>query len=217
MPRIKICCIASPEEAAAAVAAGAAALGLVAEMPSGPGPIPDERISQIAARVPPGVSRFLLTARTTADAIADHIERCGVDTVQLVDTVEPAERAALRRLRPEVRVVQVVHVEGGDALDQARADAEHSDAVLLDSGRPSLPVPELGGTGRTHDWSVSARIVETLSIPVYLAGGLNAANARAAISAVRPFGLDVCSGVRTEDRLDKLKLAAFMEAASIGN
>jgi phosphoribosylanthranilate isomerase len=86
------------------------------------------------------------------------------------------------------------------------------DALLLDSGNPSLATKELGGTGRAHDWAVSRRIRDAVGVPVYLAGGLNPQNVRKAIAQVQPFGVDVCSGLRTDGRLDAVKLEEFMRA-----
>lgn len=211
-PRLKVCCIASVEEALLAVDAGASALGLVGAMPSGPGPIDDALIAAIAARVPPPVAAFLLTSETAPDAVVAHVARCRAGVVQLVDAVAPATYDALRRAHPAVKVVQVVHVADDGAVDEARRVAPHVDAVLLDSGRPGLAVKELGGTGRVHDWSVSRRVVEACGRPVFLAGWLRADNVAEAVRAVRPFGLDVCSGVRTDGRLDAAKLRAFVAA-----
>jgi len=210
--RLKVCCISSEEEARHAIAIGADAVGLVSSMPSGPGPIPDELIARIAAAVPPPVATFLLTSRTDAPSIIAHAVATGVGAVQLVDDVESGVHEALRASLPHLRIVQVIHVQGRDAIDHAAAVAGRVDALLLDSGRPSAAVRELGGTGRTHDWAVSRRIVESVSVPVFLAGGLNAENAREAIEAVRPFGVDVCSGVRTRGLLDPSKLTAFAAA-----
>ena len=119
----------------------------------------------------------------------------------------------LRAALPGITIVQVVHVDGEDAIARARAASPHADAILLDSGNQKLAVKELGGTGRRHDWTISRRIRETAGVPVYLAGGLTAANVADAITTVRPFGLDLCSGVRTDGRLDAEKLAAFFAAA----
>lgn len=207
-----MCCIASLEEARLAVSAGASALGLVSAMPSGPGPIPDELIADIAARVTPPTETFLLTALTGAEAIAEQHGRCGTTALQLVDHVPEPELVRLRRLVPGVRLVQVIHVQGGHSVEEARAAAPLVDTLLLDSGNPSLPVKELGGTGRVHDWAHSRRICESAGIPVLLAGGLHPGNARAAIEQVRPAGLDVCSGLRTGGRLDPGKLSAFFQA-----
>lgn len=213
-PAVKICCIATAEEAALAMACGASALGLVSAMPSGPGVITEEAIAQIVATVPPSMATFLLTARQEADAIIEQHRHCRTSTLQLVDHVAPAELARLRRGLPGIRLVQVIHVTDATSLDEARAAAPWVDALLLDSGNPSLAVKELGGTGRTHDWALSRRIVEAAGVPVYLAGGLRASNVAEAIAQVQPFGLDVCSGVRTEGRLDGDKLRAFMAAVA---
>ncbi len=208
--RVKICCISSLEEAALAVALGADALGLVGPMPSGPGVLDDVTIQRIARIVAPPVARFLLTSRTAPAAVVDHALHSGVDTVQLVDAVPLDTYAALRAGAPHVRIVQVLHVEGPEVVDEARRLAPFVDALLLDSGRPNAAVRELGGTGRVHDWRSSRAVVEAVPCPVFLAGGLSADNARRAIDEVAPFGLDVCSGVRTAGALDRTKLQALM-------
>ncbi|NYD90120.1 phosphoribosylanthranilate isomerase [Sphingomonas melonis] len=210
--RVKICCIASLEEARIAMAAGADALGLVARMPSGPGPIADEAIAAIAAAVPPPVATFLLTAETSAAAIAAHVRATQPSAVQIVSHIDPAEAAALAARAPQVRRVQVIHVEGPEALAMIPLYAPHVHAFLLDSGRPNAPVAELGGTGRAHDWAISAAFVRASERPVFLAGGLTPDNVGEAIRRVRPFGLDLCSGVRRDGRLDAAKVAAFMAA-----
>ena len=215
-PRFKVCCIQDVEEARAAIDAGASALGLVSRMPSGPGVIDEDVIAAIAAGVPPGVETFLLTSLTDPDAIAEQHAAARTSTLQLVDELTPDARARLRDLLPGVRIVQVVHVTGEDSVAAAERAAQASHAVLLDSGNPTARVRELGGTGRRHDWLISARIRESLDVPVYLAGGLNPANAGEALAVVHPFGLDVCSGLRDEGfALDRDKLAAFAQAVAV--
>ena len=197
-----------------AIELGANAIGLVSRMPSGPGPIEEELIAEIVAAVGDSVETFLLTCETTADAIIAQRRRTGASTLQLVDAVEPGAHEAIRSALDGVRIVQVIHVTGEASIDEAVDAAKTADALLLDSGNPTLAVKELGGTGRRHDWSLSQRIVEASSVPVYLAGGLNAANVREAIETVRPFGVDVCSGVRTNGKLDRAKAGAFVAAAA---
>ena len=211
-PRLKICCISSVDEAHCAIAHGASALGLVSSMPSGPGVIAEEAIAGIARHVPPPIATFLLTSATTSEAIVAQQRRCGTNTVQLCDYVDTKVYAELRRELPGIALVQVVHVTGPEAVDLARAAAPHVNALLLDSGNTTLAVKELGGTGRTHDWATSRRIRDAVAVPVFLAGGLTAANVREAIATVDPFGLDLCSGVRTDDRLDPAKLERFVRA-----
>lgn len=208
-PRVKICCISSPEEARLAISAGASALGLVGKMPSGPGIISDEMIRTIASIVPPGVASFLLTSETEAGSIIQHHESTRTNTIQLVDDIPDNIYVKLKNAMPSVRLVQVIHVQGFESLDEALRKADFVDALLLDSGNPNLPVRELGGTGRVHNWEVSAKIVEQSKVPVYLAGGLHPGNVQAAIDRVRPFGLDLCSGVRTNGQLDPQKLESF--------
>ena len=191
---------------------GADALGLVSEMPSGPGPISDSAIARICAQVPPPVATFLLTSRTEPDAVVAHILSCRPSVVQLVDSVPTDTYKAIRHHCPSVRIVQAVHVEDERAIHEALWVAPKVDALLLDSGRPLARVRELGGTGRTHDWALSRRIVERSRTPVFLAGGLRAENVSAGLAQVKPFAVDVCSGVRTQGALDGAKLEAFMSA-----
>jgi phosphoribosylanthranilate isomerase len=214
-PFIKICCIASIEEAEMAVAHGASAIGLVARMPSGPGPIEDDLIQQIAKSVPPPIATFLLTSETMADAIINHHQRTYTNTIQLVDELSERKYTLLKKELPAIKLVQVIHVIDESSVDEAIEIADHVDALLLDSGNPKLQVKELGGTGRVHNWKLSRKIVEQAKVPVFLAGGLNASNVRQAIDEVHPFGLDLCSSVRTNGKLDPEKLRAFFEAAAI--
>jgi phosphoribosylanthranilate isomerase len=210
--RIKVCCLASRAEAAAAVAAGADAIGFVGVRPPTPRTIDDALVAEIVAATPPPVATFLLTAERTAEAIAAQVRRCGVGTVQMVAEIAPDEARRLADLAPHVRLVKVVHVGGPEALELIPAYAAHVHAFLLDSGRPNAATPEYGGTGRHHDWTISAAFVKASPSPVFLAGGLTAGNVGEAIRRVRPFGVDLCSGVRSEGRLDPIKLAEFVRA-----
>ena len=210
-PRFKVCCIATVEEAALAVNHGANAIGLVSEMPSGPGVISDDRIEEIASHVPHSVSTFLLTSSRKVDEIVGQQRRFGVDTIQLCDDIPPEDILELRRLTPGISIVQVIHVVGDEAIDQARMAVRAAHALLLDSGNPSKAVKELGGTGRIHDWAVSRKIRDEVEIPVWLAGGLTPDNIGDAIRQVWPFGVDVCSGLRTDGLLNEEKLIRFVQ------
>lgn len=212
IPRVKICCISSIEEARTAIRSGASALGLVGHMPSGPGVITDDLIAAIARQTPPPVGTFLLTSETDAQAIVQHHQKVRTNTVQIVDALQSGTYADIRSGLGGAKIVQVIHVTGEESLEEALRIAPEVDALLLDSGNPGLAVKELGGTGRTHNWSVSRRIVESVPVPVFLAGGLRPENVREAMEQVQPFGLDLCSGVRTDGKLDPFKLERFFEA-----
>ncbi len=181
-------------------------------MPSGPGVISDEQISAIARGVPPPVATFLLTSETDASAIVAHQKRVGTSTVQIVDALTEGTYQEIRAALPGIKLVQVVHVVDEASVGYALEVADGVDALLLDSGNPSLTVKELGGTGRVHNWQLSRQIREQARKPIFLAGGLHAGNVQAAIETVEPFGLDLCSGVRTNGQLDLRKLEAFFEA-----
>jgi phosphoribosylanthranilate isomerase len=210
MTRVKICCIRSIKEAKMAIRYGASALGLVSEMPSGPGVITESQIAEIAAAVPPPIATFLLTSSINPSDIEAQLGKCGVNTLQLCDRLPEGAHAELRKSMPGISLVQVIHITGDESVSEALRIAPEVDALLLDSGNQELPVKELGGTGRTHDWSLSARIVKESPVPIFLAGGLNPANVGDAIRAVRPFGVDLCTGVRTANKLDEEKLSHFM-------
>jgi phosphoribosylanthranilate isomerase len=213
--RVKICCIATPTEAEMAASAGADLLGLVGQMPTGPGPIEDKLARLITAGAVPWASQVLLTACETADDITEHAARIGVRTVQIVNHIAPAVHARLARAAPGLARIQVIHVEDESALDLIAEYVPHVTAFLLDSGRPALR--ELGGTGRVHDWAISAEFVRRSDWPVFLAGGLTPENVGEAIRVVRPFGVDVCSGIRGEGRLDRERLGAFMAAVHLAD
>ncbi len=209
IPRVKICCISSTEEAKMAIDFGASALGLVANMPSGPGIISDEEILKITRSVPPAISTFLLTSETNADDIIHHHKKTFTNTIQIVDELIEGTYEKIREALPVIKIIQVIHVIDEKSIDEAIRISHFVDGLLLDSGNPNLEIKELGGTGRVHNWTLSKKIVEQSKVPVFLAGGLTSENVRQAIDQVQPFGLDLCNGVRTNKKLDPKKLELF--------
>lgn len=210
-PQVKICCISSIEEADLAIRYGAAALGLVSEMPSGPGVISENLIEEIASSVPPEINTFLLTSKTNADSIIEQHRKCKTTTLQIVDRVKINVLVKLRKELPAIRLVQVIHVSDEESITEAINTAQFVDALLLDSGNQKLKVKELGGTGRTHDWTISKKIRDAVSVPVYLAGGINANNVVDAAKEVEPFGIDLCSGVRVDGKLNEQLLSHLFD------
>ena len=212
MVKVKICCISSIEEAKLAVAYGAAAIGLVGRMPSGPGIITDELIHAIAKTVPPPIQTFLLTSETTTDNIIEHHRKVNTTTIQIVDALSGREYHKIREAIPNVQLVQVIHVLDEGSIKEAIEISEFVDAILLDSGNPNLPTKVLGGTGKTHNWDLSKKIREKISLPIFLAGGINKDNIKKAIVHVQPYGIDLCSSVRTNGQLDESKLEELFKA-----
>ena len=211
-PRVKICCISSIAEARLAIEYGASALGLVSAMPSGPGVITEDEIAEIAATIPPPIGSFLLTSGQNVDSIVEQHRRCRTNCIQLCDRLTSGTTRELKAALPGIAVVQVIHVTGPQSVQEACTAADFVDAILLDSGNPELKIKELGGTGRRNDWTLSREIRERVHVPLFLAGGLTESNVAESIEAIAPFGLDLCSGVRTDGKLDKLKLSRFFAA-----
>jgi phosphoribosylanthranilate isomerase len=213
-PKVKICCISSVEEAMLAIEYGASAIGLVSHMPSGPGIISNQMIKAITESIPDGISVFLLTSKTSAIEIIDQHRQLNIDTIQLVDKVDINQYEQLRVALPHVKLVQVIHVQDEKAVEEAIRYAQLADVILLDSGNPHLDIKVLGGTARVHNWDISKRIISAIDVPVYLAGGLKSSNVSQAIEKVQPYGVDLCSGVRTDGKLDREKLEAFFQAVN---
>ena len=210
-PKIKICCIQNIYEAQLAIQHSASAIGLVSAMPSGPGVISEKQIQKITAVIPPSVSSFLLTSKIETAAIIEQQRQCGVNTIQLCDRLQLSNYPVLKLAMPGIAIVQVIHVVGEESIQEAVSVAPHVHSILLDSGNQSLPIKKLGGTGRTHDWSISRKIRELVDVPIFLAGGLNPQNVNEAITQVAPYAIDVCSGIRTNGNLDEVKLTKFVE------
>ncbi len=207
---VKVCCISSLVEANMALEAGADFLGLVSEMPSGPGVISLAEIASIVAALPVHTKTILLSSkRNFQDVLSQHnmVKTWGI---QLVDKLPKSDLDKLRKALPETHLIQVVHVRDKSSIPEALSYVNPVDTILLDSGNPHAKVKTLGGTGEIHDWNISREICEKSSVPVLLAGGLNPDNILAAMNGVHPDGFDLCSGVRTNGKLDHQKLKIFM-------
>lgn len=215
VPKVKICCISNQQEAELAIKMGASVLGLVGPMPSGPGIIDDHLIQEIAAKTPEYISTFLLTSETSAEAIIKHHKKVNTSSIQIVDELSSGCYQQIRDELPKIELIQVIHVIDKNSVTHAIEAAKHVDYILLDSGNPNLKIKELGGTGNTHNWDLSRQIRDSISIPLYLAGGLTPENVQQAIKKVQPYGLDLCSGVRTKNQLDPTKLQSFFDQVNL--
>lgn len=212
--KVKICCISSVAEAVRARAAGADYLGFVGPMPSGPGTLTVEEIAPII-EVQPVDGRahpVHLSAAADAEGLAAASRATGAKILQIVRHVPVAVHRALARRCPDITRWQVIHVEGPETLERIAMYQDHVDAFLLDSGAPSRG--RLGGTGTIHDWALSRACVEATARPVFLAGGLTPDNIARAIRTVRPHGVDICTGVRSDGILDAEKLSRFCAAVA---
>ncbi len=211
-PFLKVCGLRTENEARAAVAAGATALGMLVGLTHRA----EDEASEADARhlvtaLEPGPTMVLVTHLLDPAAIAALARRIGVSTIQVHGDVPPEGLRALRVLAPDTCLIKAIHVTGPDAVARAEALAPLADALLLDS----RTTDRLGGTGQTHDWTISRRIaVAVAPVPVILAGGLTPDNVASAIAAVRPAGVDVNSGVEdSTGAKDPARMHAFIAAS----
>ena len=209
--QIKICCISSLAEAELAIEYGANILGLVGPMPSGPGIVDNTQIARISASIQSPIKTFLLTSETTFEGIVRHHAKVNTTSIQICDYPDPDVYHRLKIQLRGIEIIQVIHVTDQSAVHKALEYHENVHALLLDSGSPNAAVKTLDGTGQVHNWDISRSIVEVSRCPVFLAGGLNPGNVSEAIRLVNPDGVDLCSGVRTNNRLDPVKLRHFIQ------
>ncbi|MFN8558227.1 MAG: phosphoribosylanthranilate isomerase [Dehalococcoidia bacterium] len=213
MVRVQIAGISNLEDALAVERAGADAIGFTLGLPTGPHNGLDEHGARAIIRaLPPLIVPLLITYLVTAAEVVPLCRYLGVSTVQLHAPADPAEIAAMRAGLPGLKVILAVHVTGEEAVAEAVRVAPHADALILDTYDPATG--RHGATGRTHDWAISRRIVEASPAPVILAGGLTPENVGAAVRQVRPWAVDVHTGVeRPDGATDHARVAAFVRAA----
>jgi len=202
--RAKICGIRDDGARDVAVAAGADAVGFVVEIPRSKRSIDRGKAKHLIEGLPPFVSSVIVVEPESVAEAANLALDTGADVIQVNDSLSFEDLATLKEMVP-TRVVATVPARPG-GLDHARRMAEVADAILLDS----LEEGKLGGTGTVHDWNLSADLVRKVDVPVILAGGLNPENVAAAIKTVRPYAVDVSSGVETDGAKDPKKIEAFL-------
>ncbi|MFC7251253.1 phosphoribosylanthranilate isomerase [Halomicroarcula sp. GCM10025324] len=203
MTRVKLCGVTNEPDRDAVVASGADAVGVVHGVPvDTPREVDEATARSLVAGVPPLVTGVLVTMPRTVQEAVKRVETVEPDAVQVHDGLTPAELGALDR-RITQSIVAVVDAESDDIEDYA----DHADALLVDS----VDAAGAGGTGETHDWERTREVVESLSVPVILAGGLTPENVGDAIETVRPFAVDAASGVeQSGGRKDHGAIEAFV-------
>lgn len=196
--RIQIAGVSSLEEALAAADAGVDALGFTVRLPTGVhDDLTEAKARGIVAALPPFVASVAITYVDTPREAVELCRYLGVTTLQLHGPFPTQEIPVLRVGLPHLKIIRAVHVTGPEAVAQARALARQVDALILDTYDPATG--RHGATGKTHDWTISRQIVDGVPVPVILAGGLTPDNVADAIAAVRPWGVDVHTGIERPD------------------
>jgi phosphoribosylanthranilate isomerase len=216
--RVKICGVTSADDARLAAVCGADAVGvLVGQRHPSTDFVSSNEAAAILAALPPFVTAALVTHEYDPAAVADAIAVVRPNVVQIHSEMPPTDCAELRNRFGGIRIIKSYHVTGPEAVDYGRRYVDAVDGFVLDSLNPATG--QVGGTGLTHDWNFSAAIVRRYRLPVMLAGGLTPANVAAAVAVVRPFGVDVNSGVKGAigGRKDPGKMREFIvRAKSVG-
>lgn len=214
--RIKICGIRNEQDMAAAVSAGANAVGfLVGQVHASRDFILPGTAARLVRMLPPFVSPVLVTHFTDPAEVFDLVIRTGITTVQLHGGSTPEEVAALRDMLPPAgKIILTVHLQSEDDFVMTKDYYRMVDAFLIDS--VDLDAGKVGGTGHTNDWQLARKFVETTPYPVFLAGGLCAENAAEAVRTVKPFALDANSRLKDENgEVSAEKCIRFVQAAQL--
>ena len=211
---VKICGIRRYEDALIAADLGADALGLlVGQRHNSPDFISAAVAREISRTLPPSVEAVLVTQITEVDEIERLLRQSGITAVQLHSEITADSVANLRTRFPDLKVFKSVHVISAESVRYPDGFSKVVDGFVLDT--INVATDQVGGTGKTHDWSISRKIVERFpDIPIILAGGLNSKNVRSAIESVHPFGVDVNSGTKGSDGFkDARKMREFIREA----
>jgi phosphoribosylanthranilate isomerase len=199
LTRVKICGVRTVEDAVKCVAAGADAVGML--LAPSPRRIPAGLAREIVESLPPFVTPVIVMMPSAADEAVEAARTIRPGAIQLQGDEPPGMLADIKQAMPGIRLIKAVHVGGGREVEKARAYESVADAILLDTISPAR-----GGSGQTHDWSVSRGVVAAINKPVVLAGGLKPGNVAEAVRAVNPYAVDVSSGVEGEGRVKDMAL-----------
>jgi len=208
---VKICGIRRQEDALIATELGADAIGLlVGQKHNSPDFVSATVARDIFRALPPSVDAVLVTHVEDVDELERLLQESEITTIQLHSEIAPSSVERLRHRLPHLKIFKSVNIISADSVAYPEAFKKLVDGFVLDS--INLATSQVGGTGKTHDWSVSRQIVMRYpEVPIILAGGLNSENVRSAIERVRPFGVDVNSGTKAADGFkDPRKIEAFI-------
>jgi phosphoribosylanthranilate isomerase len=197
--KVKICGVRTVEDAMKCVACGADAVGVL--LADSPRRITILQAADIVKCMPPFVTPVIVMMPSAAEEAIEAAGVIGPGAIQLQGDEPPEMLLEIKKALPHIKLIKAVHVGSGGEMDKARSYEGTADAILLDTMSPGR-----GGSGRTHDWTLSGEIVADIRSPVVLAGGLSPSNVAEAIKRVRPFAVDVASGVEGNGRVKDIKL-----------
>ena len=209
MTKVKICGITNINDALAAVDYGADYLGFLVEIDLSEDSITREEAKILIKKLPLEVQPVLVTYITDPTHIIKLAKDLNPDIIQLHNPeINLKTIGKIRKTLPKIKLTKVIHVQDESSINEAKEYEKHVDYILLDTKTKD----KLGGTGITHNWKISKKIVKSTKAKVFLAGGLSPDNIKKAIKEVKPFAVDTNSGVKAKPRLkDRTKLRKFIE------
>lgn len=211
--RVKVCGIRRRQDVLLAASLGADAIGLlVGQRHRSEDFLDAEQARELVEACPPLVTPVLVTHLEEADPVVALARELRVTTIQMHSECSAGTLRKIRHALPGVRLIRALHVAGNEALEQLPELAGAAHALIVDS--VNAQEDRVGGTGLTHDWAMSRRIVAASPIPVILAGGLDGGNVARAIAIVRPYGVDANTRLRGADGFkDPARVVAFTREA----
>jgi phosphoribosylanthranilate isomerase len=208
--RVKFCGTASLADMQCAVDAGCDAMGFIMGVTHQSSDfVTPAEAAEMVRQLPPFIEPVAVTHLQETEDLIRLVKDSRCTTLQVQNTVEPSELDVIRYALPYLKIVKAVHVTDASAVKTAKRYEPHADALILDT----RTAEKIGGTGIVHDWNISAKIVANSAIPVILAGGLTPENVREAIQKVRPYGVDVHTGVRKNGARNPERTLAFAREA----
>jgi phosphoribosylanthranilate isomerase len=208
--KVKICGITNTEDARLVLESGADMLGMIVDVPiASPRKIPLDTAVEIAHALSGEIDLVAVLMPHRVQEVEHIVRQLKPFAVQLHGFESNAFLHAVRDAVPGVKVIKTVHVDETGTIHGGLPESDYLDFLLLDTVSH-----QIGGTGKTHNWATSARLVEQSTVPVLLSGGLSSSNVCDAIRAVKPYGVDVASGVESSPgRKSKEKIERFMRNA----
>ena len=208
--RIKFCGTTSPMDVQCAIDAGCDALGFIMGVThQSSDVVTPAEAAEMVRRLPPFIEPVAVTHLQGTDDLINLVRDSRCTTLQIQDAIEPSEMDTIRDALPFAKIVKAVHVIDESAIKVGKLYEPYADALILDSRTRE----KIGGTGIPHDWNISATIVANSAIPVILAGGLTPGNVAEAIRRVRPYGVDVHTGIKRDSVRDPEKTLMFAREA----
>ena len=206
---VKICGNTRKEDVEHAIHSGANAIGFIVGFPSTPRNLDLDQAYRLLKDIPTSIDSVVVTNEYNRNLMLRIAEKLPITTIQLIGNTQYSQE--IREIFPDIHLIKVVYAEPERLIQSALNFSKDYDTILIDTKTKDIP----GGTGLTHNWSLSRKAVTTIHpTPVILAGGLTPQNVEDAVRIVQPHSVDVSSGVESTPGIkDHSKVETFIKLA----